>query len=108
MINQSLLPPSNPDTQEHERGITRLAPEEQYKIIIHNDDVTPYEYVILVLEHIFSLSSEIAEHVTWTAHNEGQAVVLIRPRPEADRLVTVAHGRARADGYPLSFTLEPA
>lgn len=77
-------------------------------VIIHNDSVTPYEYVILVLEHIFDLSGEMAEHITWTAHHEGRAVVLIRPRPEADRLISVAHGRARADGFPLAFTLEPA
>jgi ATP-dependent Clp protease adaptor protein ClpS len=81
--------------------------EPLYRVLIHNDDATPYEYVILILETVFMLSGEMAEHVTWVAHTEGQAVVVVRPRPEAERLVNVAHGRARGDGFPLTFTLEP-
>lgn len=77
-----------------------------WRVIIHNDEVTPYDYVISVLETVFFLSSELAEHVTWTAHEQGQAVVVIRPRTEAERLVDIAKTRARLDGFPLTFTLE--
>ena len=41
-----------------------------------------------------------------TAHNKGVAVVVVRPRVEAEKLVSVARGRARSSGYPLTFTLE--
>ncbi len=81
--------------------------EPRFLILIHNDDVTPYEYVLGILGRVFLLSEEIAEHVAWTAHNEGQAIVMVRPREEAERLIAVAHSRARMDGYPLAFTLEP-
>lgn len=81
--------------------------EPLFRILIHNDDVTPYDYVILVLRTIFKLSHELAEHITWVAHNTGVARVVTRPRSEAQRLVDRAHTAARVDGYPLTFSLEP-
>jgi len=86
---------------------TRAALEPLYRVLIHNDDVTPYDYVIAVLRTIFDLSHELAEHVTWVAHTTGVAYVLTRPRSEAERLVNQAHMAARLDGYPLTFSLEP-
>jgi ATP-dependent Clp protease adaptor protein ClpS len=81
--------------------------ETPFTVFIHNDDVTPYDYVILILSHIFKLSHEMAEHVTWVAHTTGSAHVVTRPRDEAVRLVNRAHAAARLDGYPLTFSLEP-
>jgi ATP-dependent Clp protease adaptor protein ClpS len=81
--------------------------EPRYLILVHNDEVTPYEYVLNILGHVFLLSEEIAEHIAWTAHNEGRSIVVIRPRDEARRLIAVAHSRARADGFPLTFSMEP-
>lgn len=76
------------------------------KILIHNDDVTPIDFVILVLRHIFRLSPELANHITWQAHTKGVAPVCSRPKSEAERLVNEAHTAARANGYPLTFSLE--
>ncbi|RME85447.1 MAG: ATP-dependent Clp protease adaptor ClpS [Caldilineae bacterium] len=81
--------------------------EPRYRIIIHNDDVTPFDFVIDILRSVFKLSREIAEHVTWTAHIKGLALVMVRPRSEAERLVKKAHMAARLEGYPLTFTIEP-
>jgi ATP-dependent Clp protease adaptor protein ClpS len=85
---------------------TQAALEPLYRVLVHNDDVTPYDYVIAVLRTIFDLSHELAEHVTWVAHSTGVAYVLTRPRSEAERLVNKAHVAARLDGYPLTFSLE--
>lgn len=87
--------------------LTGEAFEPLYLILVHNDEETPIEYVMRLLEVVFRLSHEMAEHVTQTAHEKGVAVVLIRPRDEAKRLVNVANGRARLDGHPLLFTMEP-
>lgn len=81
--------------------------EQRWFVLVHNDDVTPFEYVIRILTNLFMLSEEMAEHVAQTAHTEGKAVVVVRPRPEAERLVKVARSRARVDGYPLTFSIEP-
>lgn len=83
------------------------AREEPWTILVHNDDVTPYDFVVDTLGHIFSLSSEIAETVTWEAHSQGMAPVCSRPRSEAKRLISDAHSLARFAGYPLTFSMEP-
>lgn len=97
--------PTAPGFEAEQIEEKRHAP--RWYVIIHNDDVTPFEYVIKVLLQLFLLSEEIAEHIANTAHSEGQAVVVVRPRNEAERLVKIAHTRARLDGYPLTFSLEP-
>jgi len=81
--------------------------EPRYRILIHNDEVTTFDYVVGILGTLFMLSFELAEHIAFLAHDEGAAVVLIRPRTEADKLTKVANGRARADGFPLAFSMEP-
>jgi ATP-dependent Clp protease adaptor protein ClpS len=81
--------------------------EPRWLVLVHNDEVTPFDYVMRILTSIFLLSEELAEHVAQTAHSEGVAVVVIRPRTEAERLVKVARARARIDGYPLTFSMEP-
>ena len=83
------------------------AREEPWTILVHNDDVTPYDFVIDTLGNIFSLSPEIAETVTWEAHSKGVAPVCSRPQSEAKRLISDAHALARAAGYPLTFSMEP-
>ena len=83
------------------------AVEEPWTIFVHNDDVTPYDFVISALGRIFSLSHEIAETVTWEAHSKGVAPVCSRPQSEAKRLIDSAHALARSFGYPLFFSMEP-
>ena len=79
----------------------------RYRVLIHNDDVTTFEYVINILGDIFMLSAELAEYIAWTTHEKGAAVVVIRPRSEAEKLSKVANYRSRGDGYPLTFSTEP-
>lgn len=94
------------EIEQHVVEPTRTDQGNQCKIIVHNDDVTPYDYVINILGDLFMLSEELADHVAWTAHMKGVAVVVVRPRAEAEKLVKVAHGRARMSSYPLTFSLE--
>jgi ATP-dependent Clp protease adaptor protein ClpS len=81
--------------------------EDLYKVIVHNDDVTPYDFVIIVLVRFFELGRPDAERITWTAHNQGAALVQILPKSEAERRVGQAHFAASLEGYPLTFTIEP-
>lgn len=82
------------------------AGEALWRILVHNDDQTPFDYVIHTLSSVFMLSDEIAEHIATTAHTNGTAIVTARPLAEAEKLVRIALGRAKTDGYPLQFTLE--
>ncbi len=105
------LPEVKPAEEVHTEEIVRidedLQLEPRHRVLIHNDNVTTFEYVVDILGGVFFLSSELAEHVAWTAHTHGDAIVVVRPRAEAEKLAKVANGRARNDGYPLTFTTEP-
>ena len=68
-------------------------------------DLTLMLYVYAV-GSVFMLSEELADHIAFTAHDNGSAVVVVRPRREAEKLVSVANGRAKVAGYPLTFTLD--
>jgi len=81
--------------------------EPRWKVIIHNDDITPYDFVISVLLRFFQLNSTDAERVTWTAHTGGIALVAVLPKKDAEYKVGRAHFAASLEAYPLTFTIEP-
>jgi ATP-dependent Clp protease adaptor protein ClpS len=77
-----------------------------YRVIIHNDDVTPMDFVLIILHSVFRLSSPHAVQVMYTAHYQGKAFVQTLPKAEAQKRVGLAHMSARLNRYPLLFTLE--
>ncbi len=86
---------------------TRASLEPPYRVIIHNDDVTPMDFVLAILRTVFLLDSLRALQVMYTAHYHGSAYVQTLPKAEAIRRVGRAHVTARLHRYPLRFTLEP-
>lgn len=81
--------------------------EAMCRVFIHNDDVTPYEFVVIILQRVFELKPLVAEHVTYVAHTAGIAYVTTLPCAEAHRRVGKAHFAATLEGYPLTFSVEP-
>ena len=74
---------------------------------MHNDDVTPFEFVVAVLRAVFTLSGADALAVTTDAHYTGLGYVMTLPHEEAKYRVGKAHSLARSAGYPLTFSIEP-
>jgi len=83
------------------------AEEPLYSVIIHNDDVTPMDFVVRILKTIFKLSEHYATEIMYIAHHFGSAYVQSLPKAEAEKRVARAHAAASQSGYPLRFTLEP-
>ncbi len=81
--------------------------EPLYRVIIHNDDETPMDFVIHILSTIFLVPEPNAGLIMLAAHLNGQAYVQTLPRPEAERRIGKARFAARLTGYPLEFTMEP-
>lgn len=90
-----------PDEQQ------QTALEPLYRVIIHNDDVTPMDFVVHVLERIFFVLPVDATLIMLRAHYSGAAVVQILPKSEAEKRIAKAHFAAGLEGYPLRFTMEP-
>ncbi len=80
--------------------------EPMYWVIIHNDDVTPMDFVIHILESIFQIDGPSALHIMFTAHYNGSAYVQLLPKKEAQNRIGRAHFAARIKGYPLHFSIE--
>ena len=89
---------------EEQEEETELEP--LYRVLIHNDDVTPMDFVVHVLKTIFYLSNPKAYEVMLIAHITGLAYVQTLPRSEAEKRVNRAHFAAGLEGYPLHFSME--
>ena len=95
------------DADTHLDALTEDSLSPLYRVIIHNDEVTPFDFVILILRRFFHLSPPDSEYVTYLAHTQGLAHVATLPLPEAQKRVGQAHFAAGLEGYPLQFTIEP-
>lgn len=87
--------------------IPDTALEPLYRVIIHNDDITPMDFVISILERIFFIVGPNALEIMFTAHFTGAAYVQTLPKTEAQNRVAKAHFAAGLEGYPLHFSIEP-
>lgn len=81
--------------------------EPLYRILIHNDHVTPMDFVVHILKTVFYLPNERALDVMMTAHISGIAYVQTIPKSEAEKRINKAHFAAGLEGYPLHFSMEP-
>ena len=96
---------TTPQIEIHEETETELEP--LYRVIIHNDDVTPMDFVVYILEKIFFVIQPDSIHIMLTAHYNGEAHVQTLPKSEAEKRVNKAHFAAGLEGYPLHFSIEP-
>ena len=78
-----------------------------HKVILVNDDYTPREFVVKVLQAEFRMDEGQAYRVMMTAHKRGVCVVAVYAQDIAETKATRATDMARAKGYPLMFTTEP-
>ena len=90
--------------------VTRTRPKTQrpsrYKVLLLNDDYTPMEFVVHVLERFFGLSNGQAVEVMLTVHRKGVAVVGVFSYEVAETKVTQVMEYARRNEHPLQCTME--
>jgi len=85
----------------------KTAEEPPYRVLIHNDDVTPMDFVVAVLQKIFFIAYPDAVRIMLTAHYKGLAYVQTLPKSEAQKRIAKAQFAAGIEGYPLKFSMEP-
>jgi ATP-dependent Clp protease adaptor protein ClpS len=90
---------------EKQKEETELEP--LYRVLIHNDDVTPMDFVVQILKTIFFQSNPKAYEIMLIAHITGLAYVQTLPKSEAEKRINRAHFAAGLEGYPLHFSMEP-
>ena len=77
-----------------------------YKVLLLNDDFTPMEFVVHVLEKFFSINHESAIQIMLAVHKEGVAVVGIYSHEIAETKVTQVMDYSRKNQHPLQCTME--
>jgi len=97
--------PSLPDIQIIPDEETELEP--LYRVLIHNDNVTPMDFVVNILQRIFMLGADRATDIMFTAHITGIAYVQTLPKTKAQTRIGKAHFAAGLEGHPLHFSMEP-
>jgi ATP-dependent Clp protease adaptor protein ClpS len=85
---------------------TRLKPPPLYKVILLNDDYTPMDFVVVVLQTVFAMSREKATQVMLQIHREGMGVCGTYTREVAAAKVDQVLGFARKYQHPLQCTME--
>ncbi|MFT7300806.1 MAG: ATP-dependent Clp protease adaptor protein ClpS [Porticoccus sp.] len=79
-----------------------------FKVLIFNDDYTPMEFVVELLEIFFSMNREIATRIMLKVHTEGKAVCGVYTRDIADTKAAQVNQYARDNEHPLLCEIEPA
>ncbi len=79
-----------------------------YKVVLLNDDFTPMDFVVLVLERFFGMDRERATRVMLQVHTQGKAVCGIYSREIAETKVAQVNDYSRAHEHPLLCTMEKA
>ena len=102
---------NKPADPTRETGVaTRAKPKTKkpsmYRVLLLNDDYTPMEFVVLVLEHFFNKSREEATRIMLHVHNYGVGVCGIYPIEVAETKVAQVMDLARRNEHPLQCTKE--
>ncbi|WP_370445230.1 ATP-dependent Clp protease adapter ClpS [Oceanibium sediminis] len=77
-----------------------------YKVLLLNDDYTPMEFVVHVLERFFGITHDQAVDIMLTVHKKGLAVVGVFSFEIAETKVTQVMDYARRNQHPLQCTME--
>ena len=92
--------------------VTRTRPRTKkpsnYKVLMLNDDYTPMEFVVLILQRYFSMDIEDATRVMLQVHQQGVAVCGVFTYEVAETKVSQVIDFARENQHPLQCTLEKA
>ena len=78
-----------------------------YQVILLNDDYTPMEFVVTVLQRVFRLAHEQAVQVMLKVHTEGAGVCGVFTAEVAETRVREVLSLARENEHPLKCTMEP-
>jgi ATP-dependent Clp protease adaptor protein ClpS len=91
-----------------ERKAQRVEPPKLYQVVLLNDDYTPMEFVVMVLQEFFQRDHETATQIMLKIHHEGRGVCGVYTKDVASTKVETVLAAAKRSGHPLQCTMEAA
>ena len=116
MATQNPKKPDNPvappsvgsdDSVVLERRAQRVKPPQMFQVVLLNDDFTPMEFVVHVIQEYFSKDRETATQIMLKIHLEGKGICGVYTRDVASTKVDQVSQAARNAGHPLQCLSEP-
>ncbi|MGB0639127.1 MAG: ATP-dependent Clp protease adaptor ClpS [Myxococcota bacterium] len=100
---------NKPTTRRDEETMVkeRIKRPRRHKVLLHNDDFTPMEFVVEILESVFNRSSAEATRIMLAVHRSGVGIAGVYSREISEAKSTKTVRFARESGYPLLCTTEP-
>lgn len=97
--------------REREEGVAtrtraKAARPPRYKVLLYNDDYTPMEFVVSLLEQVFGKNPAAATQIMLKIHRSGLGVAGVYVLEVAETKVATVHGLAQQRGYPLRAGVE--
>lgn len=90
-----------------QKNAARTAPPPMYRVLLLNDDYTPMEFVVTVLQKFFGKGQEDAMRIMLQVHHDGKGVCGVYPHDIASSRITQVAQFARASQHPLQCVMEP-
>ena len=100
-------PPEGGDSVVLERVPQKVQPPQMHQVVRLNDDFTPMEFVVLVIQEFFGKDRESATQIMLKIHLDGKGVCGVYSRDVAATKVDQVMGAARDAGHPLQCVSEP-
>ena len=91
--------------KERSRDETKEPP--LYRVILHNDDYTPQDFVVELLIAVFRLEPGPARSIMLRVHTTGKGIAGVYSREVAETKTEITRATARAHGHPLEVSFEP-
>lgn len=88
--------------------LSKFSKEPLYNVVLLNDDYTPMDFVVLVIQKFFYKNVENATQMMLKIHRQGRAVCGVYTRQLAETKVVMVNGYARSFEYPLLCIMEKA
>jgi ATP-dependent Clp protease adaptor protein ClpS len=91
-----------------ERRTQKTKPPQMYQVVMLNDDYTPMEFVVVVIQEFFNKDRETATQIMLKIHLDGKGICGVYSRDVAATKVEQVQEAARQAGHPLQCVSEPA
>ena len=90
-----------------ERRTQKTKPPQMYQVVMLNDDYTPMEFVVVVIQEFFNKDRETATQIMLKIHLDGKGICGVFSRDVAATKVEQVQEAARQAGHPLQCVSEP-
>lgn len=91
-----------------DRDKEKIGKPRKYKVILHNDDFTPMDFVVVLIHYVFKKDPKTAYRLMMDIHEKGRGMMGTYSKEIADTKSTRCNAVARESGYPLMSSVEPA